>query len=171
MSTLVLTAIGDDRPGLVDVLSGVISAHGGSWERSRMARLGGRFAGIVEVVLPEQQVVGLRRALADLGEVGTLQVTVAGAGDSAMPEGPRVGVQLMGSDQPGLLHAVTSVLSDVGASIEELSTALRDAPMAGGTTFEAVATVVLPDEAAIEGLRRGLEDLASHLMVDIELTD
>ncbi|MDX5399089.1 MAG: hypothetical protein LPK92_05125 [Actinomycetes bacterium] len=171
MSTLVLTAIGDDRPGLVDVLSGVISDHGGSWERSRMARLGGRFAGIVEVVLPEQQVLVLLRAMADLGEVGTHQVTVAGSGDRALPEWPRVGVQLMGSDQPGLLHAVTSVLSDVGASIEELSTALRDAPMAGGTTFEAVATVVLPDEAAIEHLRRGLEDLASHLMVDIELTD
>ena len=46
MATLVLTVIGDDRSGLVSALSGVIAEHGGSWERSQMARLAGKFAGV-----------------------------------------------------------------------------------------------------------------------------
>ena len=45
MPTFVLTVLGDDRPGLVDSLSGVVAAHHGNWERSQMARLGGKFAG------------------------------------------------------------------------------------------------------------------------------
>ncbi|NLI17734.1 MAG: amino acid-binding ACT protein [Actinomycetales bacterium] len=171
MATLVLTAIGEDRPGLVDVLSGIVTAHGGSWERSQMARLGGKFAGIVQVELPDHRVAGLRQALGDLGEQGLLQVTVDGAGEAPALDGPRVWVTLMGSDHPGLVHAVSAVLASVGASIEELSTVLRDSPMAGGLTFEAHATVVLPSGVEPEDVREQLEALASHLMVDISVTE
>ncbi len=34
MATLVLTVIGDDRPGLVDALASRITAHGGNWDRT-----------------------------------------------------------------------------------------------------------------------------------------
>ena len=56
MATLVLTVIGDDQSGLVDVLSGVVSDHAGNWEKSHMARLAGKFAGIVMVTVPDQNV-------------------------------------------------------------------------------------------------------------------
>ena len=49
MSTtfLVLTVIGDDRPGLVEQLAAAISEHRGNWLESSMAHLAGKFAGIV----------------------------------------------------------------------------------------------------------------------------
>ena len=53
MATLVLTVVGDDRPGLVDALSGVIAAHDGNWEQSRMAHLAQKFAGILLVQVPD----------------------------------------------------------------------------------------------------------------------
>ncbi|HPG28427.1 MAG TPA: ACT domain-containing protein, partial [Myxococcota bacterium] len=46
---LVLTVIGEDRPGLVEDLSGLIASHDGSWDESRMARLAGHFAGVVQI--------------------------------------------------------------------------------------------------------------------------
>jgi glycine cleavage system regulatory protein len=64
MATLVLTVIGDDRSGLVSALSGVIADHGGSWERSQMARLAGKFAGIVVVSVPD---AGADALIRDLG--------------------------------------------------------------------------------------------------------
>ena len=79
-------------------------------------------------------------------------------------------LHLLGSDQPGLVHAVSEVIAEAGASIEELSTALRDAPMAGGTMFEATATVLLPADLAVEELAARLEDVAAHLMVDLEIS-
>src|SRR5659263_720746 len=91
MATLVLTVIGDDRPGLVDVLSGLVTAHGGSWEHSRMARLGGKFAGIVQVEVPEQEVGGLRAALRELGELALLHITADGAGAAGHPSVARTG--------------------------------------------------------------------------------
>lgn len=171
MTTLVLTVLGDDRPGLVDALSGLITEHGGSWERSQMARLGGKFAGIVQVVVPDAAADDLSAALRSLADNHRLHVTVEGAGAGPTAGGHRFGLALVGHDQPGLVHAVSAALAAIGASIEELSTETREAPMAGGALFEATATVVLPAGVAIEAVQAQLEELAGHLMVDIELTD
>jgi glycine cleavage system regulatory protein len=180
VATFVLTVIGDDRPGLVDALSGAISAHGGNWERSQMARLGGKFAGIVEVVVPDASAPALRGALAALAGDQALHVNVdqggadlgdAAAGSAGQQQGHRFVLAMVGTDRPGLVHEVSAALARVGASIEELSTATRSAPMSGGPLFEATATVVLPPTLGVDAVRDQLEALADRLMVDIELND
>ena len=170
MTTFVLTVLGDDRPGLVDTLSGLVSRHGGSWERSEMARLGGKFAGIVQVVVPEAGAAGLQAALSALHDDG-LQVIIERTEADVAPSGHRVGLSLVGTDQPGLVHAMSAAIASIGASIEELATATSDAPMSGGPLFTATTTVVLPATVTVDQLRAQLEDLAGNLMVDIDLTD
>ena len=49
-----LTVIGPDRPGLVEAIAAVIARHGANWEESRMAQLGGQFAGMLRVTAPEE---------------------------------------------------------------------------------------------------------------------
>jgi glycine cleavage system regulatory protein len=63
---LVLTVIGDDRPGLVGELSAAISKHGGNWLESSMAQLAGKFAGIVEVSVDAAQADALGKTLGHL---------------------------------------------------------------------------------------------------------
>ena len=48
---------------------------------------------------------------------------------------------------------------------------MHDAPMAGGTLFEARAVLNAPPTANIEALRSMLEGLADELMVEIRLSD
>ena len=48
-TSLVLTVIGADRPGIVEQLSDSVLAAGANWEESRMARLAGKFAGVLRV--------------------------------------------------------------------------------------------------------------------------
>lgn len=171
MATLVLTVIGDDRSGLVDALAGVIADHGGNWERSRMARLAGKFAGIVEVSIPDHDVDTLRRALTPLGEQGLLEVSVDDAGATDALDGPRFVLELVGADRPGLVHAVSEALAEVGASIEELDTRTVEAPMSAELLFEARARVALPADVGVDDVRQRLEALAGTLVVDIDLTD
>ncbi len=45
---LVLTATSPDKPGLIDLLSTTLAAHGANWQHSRMATLGGQFAGLLQ---------------------------------------------------------------------------------------------------------------------------
>ena len=49
---LVMTVLGSDQPGLVSSLADTVSAHGGNWLESRMARHAGQYAGIARIECP-----------------------------------------------------------------------------------------------------------------------
>ncbi|GAA4403579.1 glycine cleavage system protein R [Fodinibacter luteus] len=170
METLVLTVIGDDRPGLVSALSSRLTARGALWERSQLLRLAGKFAGIIEVVVPAPEVDDLVADLRGLGAEG-LDVTVARAGASEQPAAQRLSLELVGADRPGIVAEISALLSERRISIEELATSVTEAPMAGGMLFEAHAVLAAPADADGSALRAALESLADELMVDIELAD
>ena len=65
-SNLVMTVIGADRPGLVEMVAARVADHGGNWLESRMCRLGGQFAGILRVAVAARARDGLVNALRTL---------------------------------------------------------------------------------------------------------
>ena len=170
MATLILTVIGDDRPGLVSALSAPIDAHGASWERSQMSRLGGKFAGIVLVSVAEKKVEALTADLVALEAEG-LQVVAERSEEFGEGAAQRLHLELIGADHPGIVAEISASLAARYVSIEELTTDVRDAPMAGGTLFEARAVLKAPPTTSTEELRSMLEELADDLMVDVTLTD
>jgi glycine cleavage system regulatory protein len=172
MATLVLTVIGDDRSGLVSALSGVIADHGGNWQRSQMARLAGKFAGIVLVAVPDDRAEALIAELGPLATEGLLDVTVERGADEvpAREDLTRLSLELVGADRPGIVHDISQALAAQQVSIEELHTATREAPMAGGMLFEATATLLAPPTAPLADLQSVLEELANELMVDLSLS-
>ena len=170
MASLVLTILGDDRPGLVSAVSAPISAHGASWERSEMSRLAGKFAGIVVVSAPSDRLDALVAELTALESKG-LQVIVERTDEPARLNAQRLQLDLLGADHPGIVAEISAALAAAQVSIEELSTDVRDAPMAGGTLFEARALLNAPSDSDTDALRAVLEALADELMVEIRLSD
>ncbi len=170
MATFILTVIGDDRPGLVSAISAPISAHGASWERSQMSRLAGKFAGIVLVAVPDAKFAALVVDLDALDEQG-LHVTVERTDDPDEQASQRLQLELLGANHPGIVAEISASLAERHVSIEELSTDVVDAPMAGGTLFEARAVLNAPPSADTDALRSMLEGLANELMVEIRLSD
>lgn len=168
MTILVLTVIGDDRPGLVDALSAVIAEHEGNWEESRMAHLAGKFAGILRINVPQSRVAKLTQALESLNETG-LQVAVEQGRETAPPTRRILHLELVGQDHPGIVHDIAHALAASRISIEELTTETRSASMGGGTLFEARASLAVPESVSLEDVRASLEALADELMVDIHL--
>jgi glycine cleavage system regulatory protein len=170
MATFILTVVGDDRPGLVSALSAPISAHGASWERSQMSRLAGKFAGIVEVRVADARFDALAADLTALDAEG-LQVVLERTDEPGERESQRLVLELLGDDHPGIMAEISAALATRHVSIEELVTDVRDAPMAGGTLFEARAVLVAPLTTGSDALRLMLEGLANELMVEIRLSD
>jgi glycine cleavage system regulatory protein len=170
VATFILTVIGDDRPGLVSELSAPINAHGASWERSQMGRLAGKFAGIVLVSVADDRFGALVADLTALDDQG-LHVGVQRTVEPVAGEALRLQLELLGADHPGIVAEISAALADRHVSIEELSTDVRDAPMAGGTLFEARAVLVAPPDTSTDVLRAMLEGLADELMVEITLSD
>lgn len=172
MATLVLTVIGDDRAGLVDALAGPIARHDGNWDRSHMARLAGKFAGIVVVSIPDGRIDALNVELDTLTAQGLLDVTVAIASTGEPDDrDDLLALHLVGQDRPGIVREIASALSQRNVSIEELETFASSAPMSGEQLFEATATLRVPAETDPDDLRATLEAIANELMVDLDVTD
>jgi glycine cleavage system regulatory protein len=170
MATFILTVLGDDRPGLVSALSAPISAHGASWERSQMSRLAGKFAGIVLVAVPDERLDALAADLTALQAQG-LHVALERTDEPVERESLRLHLELLGADHPGIVAEVSASLAARGVSIEELTTNVREAPMAGGTLFEARAVLTAPPTTSTEALGSMLEELADELMVELRLSE
>jgi glycine cleavage system regulatory protein len=162
MTSLILTVVGPDRPGLVRALSEAVAARGGSWLESRMARLAGQFAGIVLVEAPES----LRDDLRALESHG-LRIVIQN-GEAAAAVGERLTLEVVGNDRPGIVRDVTSVVAANGVNIEELTTGVLSGSFSGETLFKVTASLRAPNTAAVDAMREGLERLGNELMVDIQ---
>lgn len=168
--TLVLTVIGKDRPGLVEVLADLITQHKGSWDGSRMARLAGHFAGVVQIHLPESCVDGLISDLPGLLDSG-LSVSVVSSDWAISDVDNRESwwLEIVSQDRPGIVRDISSCLASLGVSVQDLRTIIENAPMSGERLFRAEAELAPPDSADFEQIRSALEQLADDMMIDLKL--
>jgi len=171
-TTLVLTLIGRDQPGLVRVVAATIAEHGGNWLESRMCRLGGEFAGIVRLEIDPTRADGLATALRGLSGL-RVDVTreAAGAGNTSAGGAPArlAALDLVGSDRPGILREVSGVLAAHGLNVEDLASERVEAPMGGGKLFQLRAVASVPAGVELAKVRADLEKIAADLMVELKL--
>ncbi len=167
-NTLVMTVIGSDRPGLVDSVATIVAEHGGNWLESRMSRLGGQFAGIVQVEVPAEKEQSLTKALKALDARG-LTVVVHSDQKQAAGAGRTNILEIVGQDRPGIVRQISHTLAEFGVNVEELETECASAAMSGETLFKARAVLNIPESRNVTELRQTLERIAADLIVEISL--
>jgi glycine cleavage system regulatory protein len=163
MKQLVLTIVGKDQSGLVENVSNVVMDHKGSWLASNLSHLGGYFAGIVQIEVPDEQVASLKTALAAVEHV-TVEEDVFDAVQSS----EEINFVITGNDRPGIVNELSSIIKHKGANITHFTSNQQSAPNWGVPLFNAVATVELPEGMCKDVVIEALEELASDLIVDIE---
>jgi len=166
---LVMTLIGPDRTGLVESVARAVASHRGNWLESRMCRLGGEFAGILRIEIPEEERATLLAALQKMAGL-TVVVQPDSKPVSAIP-GRQTRLDIVGSDRPGIVHEITSALARAGVNVEEFSSEVVSAPMSGETLFKASARLQLPEGCNLAVLKQDLEHIAADLLVDISLAE
>jgi glycine cleavage system transcriptional repressor len=175
----VFSAIGADRVGIVDDLSGMISEGGGNIEESKMAVLGGEFAVIMLVSMEGQALETLVARTAEtesrLGlKIGVVR-TKAGSGDQGSAprdlalKGRPYSLETVSLDGKGIVHSVSAVLRKYGINIEDLETRTDMAPLTGAPLFRMKANIVVGPSVAVSALRRELEELQAAQDLDIVL--
>ena len=169
LSNLVMTLIGPDRPGLVELVAARVAKAGGNWLESRMCRLGGQFTGIVRVEVASEKADDLANALRALENEGLRALLYTEKADRPAVAGTLATLSLVGQDRPGILLQVSGVLAGHRVNVEELASERVSAPMDGNMLFQARATVLLPPGVTLASVRAGLEKIAADLMVDVQL--
>src|SRR4030095_516822 len=170
MKRVVISAIGDDRPGIVNDLAAVIRALDLNIEDSRMTVLGGQFAEVMSVAGSEQSIDALGARLettcTELGLVYLLRPT--GERERSARTLPYA-VSVVAMDHPGIVHDVAGFFSSRGINIEDLSTQMQHAAHTGAPIFNLEMRIQVPTEVRIHALRTAFEDFCAERDLDGKL--
>jgi glycine cleavage system transcriptional repressor len=163
MTSLAITVVGHDRPGIIAQAAEVLSQCGMNLEDSSMTLLRGHFA-MTLICAGEADVAQIESALQPLVN-GSLDVTVREVPEE--PELPPLGstylVTVHGADRLGIVARLASVIAEAGGNITDLTTRLA------GTLYVLVAEVDLPPSTDVESLQARLAGVSADLGVDTSM--
>jgi len=166
-TSIVLTIMADDQPGIIQTVSSTLHKHGGSWTQSSMSSLAGQFAGILLASVPSENSTACRKELHGLESQG-LRVIARICDQTAESEASHeYTLDLLGNDRPGIVHEITKVLANHNVNVKSLETVVEAASMGGGEIFKTKAELLVPESADIDALEDDVENLANDLMVNI----
>lgn len=167
--SLIITVLGEDQPGLVNAISEILESHNGGWTESRMAHLAGKFAGILQVSAPQENIQALTEALDDL-QNEKLNIQLEVANNTRQVTTTTLDVELLCQDRLGIIKDITEVLTRLNVNIEELDSHVKEASMAGGLLFSAELKLGLPENVSVDTVEEALEEMSDQFMIDIKLT-
>ena len=169
---LVISALGADRPGIVDELSNIIYSHELNIEDSRMTVLGGEFA---VLLLVSGELTSLDTLQAEAAEIEqALQMsllmkptTESNVSGDAIP----YSVEVAALDNPGIVNSIASFFSSQNINIVNLETERYAAPHTGSPMFALHMTIGISADTNIAQLREAFMDTCDELNLDAELTN
>jgi len=168
--TLVITILGEDKPGLVESISTVLNDANGNWTDSRMVHLAGKFAGLLQITLAEDKVEEFKSRLLEL-QSGQLKIAIESASENYVDPVKTINLELLGQDRPGIIRDITRELAKLHVNIEELDSEIRQASMSGETLFCANLKLGLPNDVSTDVVKDMLEEMSDQFMVDVNFND
>jgi len=168
---LVVTAVGEDRAGIVDELSRILLNADLNIEDSRMSVLGGEFAIILllsgsvdSLQVFKQQQSKLEAALQLKLLLKTTQARKTVENKIAY------NIKVIGMDNPGIVHRITRFLSEHNINIENLETDSYPAAHTGTAMFSVAMTVDIPNELATSKLKHEFIELCDEQNLDADFS-
>jgi glycine cleavage system transcriptional repressor len=171
MSTkLVISALGTDRPGIVDELSNIIYEYELNIEDSRMTVLGGEFAMLLLVSGELTSLDALQSQIPEIEEALQMSLLVKSTTDTETAKNTiPYSVEVAALDHPGIVSNIANFFSERDINIVNLQTESYSAPHTGSPMFALHMTIGIPAEMNIAQLRDAFLDTCDELNLDAEL--
>ena len=167
---LVLTAIGPDRPGIINDVSEFLLKNGCNVEDSRMATLGGEFVLMLLVSGPSDKIASVQGEFPPFAN--QLGLTATAKETPPSPTRPDKGfvpfqMRVVGLDHEGIVHRFAHTLYQLGANIESLETQAVSAPVTGAPMFALTMLVAIPPHVSLSELGSKLQAAGDEVNVDV----
>lgn len=169
-TNLVITALGNDKPGIVNKLSKAILDNGGNISESHMMVLSGEFAIMLLVSGDKNGITTLKSRLDEIGE--TLGLTIiAKETEQRVSDQKRLPyhISVVSMDHPGIVHDISDFLSSHNLNIEEIETSTYPAAHTGTPMFSLDMTISIPSESSVRALRDEFLRYCDDLNIDASL--
>lgn len=170
--TVVLTAVGRDRVGIVAEVAELLFSLGCNLLDSSMTLMRGEFAIILMVNLPEGETIKeLSRRLKDVeGRMG-LNIHIRELSDTELEEQHSPGmphmISVYGADKPGIVAGITRKLAEMGVNITDVET--KSVEEGEGTIFVMILEATVPENLPTRAVESALASTAGELGVDVSV--
>ena len=166
MKSILISVLGDDKPGLLDSLSEIIVSNDGDWVESNMSTVEAKFAGILRVNVPSKNAKKLIKELTS-SKLG-LQIACEEPAPVTLSDYKSYNIELIGQNHVGIINQLSHVLTyDLKANVEGIKTEIIDASMSGEKLFKAQINLHLPTSIDERLIKDKLELIADEMMVEI----
>jgi glycine cleavage system transcriptional repressor len=167
MNYMVIAALGQDRPGLVNELSMAILDAGCNVVDSRMTVLGGEFSLLMLISGPWNAVAKVENQIGALQNRLGLTITLRRT-EPRQPAGNMLPyqVEVVSLDHPGIVHQLANFFSTRAINIEEMVTNSYAAAHTGTPMFSVNMTVAVPADTHIARLREEFLDFCDEMNLD-----
>jgi glycine cleavage system transcriptional repressor len=170
-----ISAIGNDRPGIVADVAGLIYEAGCNMEDSNMSILGTQFALLTLLSgrgedLEQKLLEGCKRLEREKNL--TLFLTSVEAQDftqSQRAEETSFTLTAEGLDRTGIVFRVCQTLADFNINITDMKTRSLRSPESGTPIYTMAVQMAVPDGSPMNLLQERLDRVSDELAVDIEL--
>ncbi len=167
---LVISALGKDRPGIVDKLSAAILEDQCNIADSRMTVLGGEFAIMLMVEGNWNTLAKLEKEIPHLGKRLGLTIITERTEEKRGETGLLpYAVEVVAMDHPGIVHHLASFFSQRNINIEDMVTSSYAAAHTGTPMFSVNMCVGIPSEIHIASLREEFMEFCDSLNLDAVL--
>jgi len=168
--SLVITAIGADRPGIVNELTEILLKAGLNIEDSRMSVLGGEFAVMLLVTGNDISINSVNQQKDSISTSLNLSVLIKPTTSSNQSDDhTRYKITVDGMDNPGIVHKLARYLSQHSINIVNMQTDSSHAPHTGTPMFTVNMMVDIPSGQVIEQVKNDFAALCDELNMDVEL--
>lgn len=166
MKSILISVLGDDKPGLLDSLSEIIVSNDGDWIESNMSTVEAKFAGILRVNVPAKNAKKLIKELTS-SKLG-LQIACEETVPVTYSDYKSYNIELIGQNHVGIINKLSHVLTyELQANVEGIKTEIIDASMSGEQLFKAQINLHLPKSIDERLIKDKLELIADEMMVEI----
>jgi glycine cleavage system transcriptional repressor len=164
---LVISAVGENRRGLVDELSTAIRDCGCGIADSRMTVLGKEFAVVMLVSASWNAIAKLENTLPRLQS--SLELSIVSrrteAREAAIDKMPYA-VEVVSADNPGVVNEIAHFFTVRDIDIEDVYTGTYKAVHTGTPMFSLHMTISVPTNTSIATLRGEFIEFCDHLNLD-----
>ena len=168
---LVITALGEDRPGIVDELSNALTAHDLNIEDSRMSLLGGEFAILMLVSGSSNSINTFMDETFTLEASLRMKLLVKATRKKAETQTlAPYAVEVVSMDHTGIVRDIARFFSSRKINIIDLDTSRYAAAHTGAPMFALHMTVEIAAEQSIGKLREEFVNMCDQLNLDAKMT-
>lgn len=164
---LVISALGHDKPGIIEQLTKHVAASHCNIHDTRMTVLGGEFAIILMVSGDEKALQQLETGLSTVADaLGLKTLTRRTAARSLSNEARPYRVEVVSLDHPGIVHEIARFFSERTINIEEMETGTYAAAHTGSPMFSLNMVINVPAQQGFRLLREEFLDFCDARNLD-----